>query len=178
MEESVRSFEEIITAESPKVFNYLRKILRHQEDAEDILQEVFLAVYKHWDSIAPQAREAYIFRTAYHKALNLIRKRKKDATSSIPEPELIADKTTKPQNNNNEDIRAAMQELPAKYSILIELKYFQNKSYREIAEIVDLTESAVDSRMVRAKKKLKKIILKRRKIENPMSNKLRQGGKK
>ena len=79
-----QTFNEIITAESPKLFNYLRKILRNKEDAEDVLQEVFIAVYKHWDTISPEAREAYIFRTAYHKALNYIKKRKNNRMLPFP----------------------------------------------------------------------------------------------
>lgn len=176
-----KSFNEIIMAESPKLFNYLRKILRNQEDAEDILQEVFIAVYKHWDTISPEAREAYIFRTAYNKALNYIKKRNNQPDTSLIKPELLSfsdsiESTEDNQEKQNEEIRFAMNELPAKYSILIELKYFQNKSYREIAEIVDLTESAVDSRIVRAKKKLRKIILKRRNMNEKKSNRMQQGG--
>lgn len=166
-------FELLVEKDGKKLYNYLRKILRNQEDAEDILQETLLAIYRKFDTIKPQAVESYLYRTAYHKALNHIKKRNTDSKyrSSIIDPELIVEKNVEVVDlgDKNLEIREAMLELGNKYSILIELKYFQNKSYREIAEILDITESAVDSRLVRAKKKLKNNIISRRKTTDLMS---------
>jgi len=175
-----KRLEELFAQEGQKVFNYLRKILRSQEDAEDILQETFAAVYSKLATIEDAALPSYLFRTAYHKALNRIRQRKKDAqyNLSLQQPELLksVEEQAEPTAQNAE-IRAALAELSAKYASLIELKYFQDKSYREIAVTLDMTESAVDSGLVRARAKLKKIILKRRKsaellsVKNEVRNK-------
>jgi RNA polymerase sigma-70 factor (ECF subfamily) len=58
----------------------------------------------------------------------------------------------------NQIISAALAKLPSKYALLLELQYYQKLSYKEIADTLNLSVSAVDSRLVRAKKKLKKII--------------------
>ncbi|MFO7897021.1 MAG: sigma-70 family RNA polymerase sigma factor [Candidatus Cloacimonadales bacterium] len=168
--------EELFAQEGRKVFNYLRKILRNPEDAEDILQETFVAVYAKLESVEAAALPAYLFRTAYHKALNRIRQRQKDANYNLnlTQPEIVqAPEMPEDSVEQNREIRAALSQLSGKDASLLELKYFQKKSYREIAEILDLTESAVDSGLVRARAKLKKIIVKRRKSSKLVSAKSR-----
>ena len=130
------------------------------------MQETFIALYRRLDIIKAEAIEAYLYRTAYHKALNYIKKRKSYSKfdHNLKSIENIAQNEEPPKNM---DVIDALAELSPKYSTLIELKYYQNKSYKEIAEIMDLTISAVDSSLIRAKKKLKKIILKKRRGKNP-----------
>lgn len=165
-------FENLLDKEGKKVFNYLRKILRNNEDAEDILQETFISLYKRIDFIKEEAIETYLYRTAYHKALNLIRKRKTYSKFNINISSMEnIEQVEKKEEADNSDINNALAELSVEYATLIELKYYQNKSYKEIAEILDLTVSAVDSRLVRAKKKLKKIIIKRSKKKLLVSKK-------
>jgi RNA polymerase sigma-70 factor (ECF subfamily) len=155
-------FEEILQKEGKKIFNYLLKILRNRSDAEDLLQEVFIAFYKKMDTINENAFSSYLFKTAYHKSLNYIKKRKKTEkfSHSIEELENIP----QPQNNGEEKdrlnkiISSCMQKLKPEQAFILELQFFQKKSYREIAKILETSESAVDSKLVRAKRKLRKII--------------------
>ena len=153
-------FEKILMKEKEKIFNYLLKVLRKREDAEDITQEVFLAFYHKMDTINPKAYKSYLFTTAYHKALNLIKKNKKknDISFEFNKMEIYSEEPLVEKPNYNEIIKTALQKLPLKYATLLELQFFQKKSYKEIAEIMGTTVSSVDSKLVRAKKKLKKII--------------------
>ena len=155
-------FDEILRTENKKIYNYLLKILRNREDAEDILQETFLAFYQKMDIVSDETFVSYLYRTAHNKALNHIKKRKKmnKFSTSYSEMEHIAEEendTTQTEQKNTL-IRNAMVKLSPKYAFLIELQFYQKLSYKEIAEKLDMTISAVDSKLVRAKKKLKKII--------------------
>ena len=149
-----------IYSEKEKIFNYLLKVLRKREDAEDITQEVFLAFYHKMDTINPKAYKSYLFTTAYHKALNLIKKNKKknDISFEFNKMEIYSEEPLVEKPNYNEIIKTALQKLPLKYATLLELQFFQKKSYKEIAEIMGTTVSSVDSKLVRAKKKLKQIV--------------------
>jgi len=155
-------FEEILRSEGEKIFNYLRKILRNRSDAEDLMQETFLAFYKNMDNIHEKAFSSYLFRTAYHKALNYLKKRKKTEKfrQFSEDLENIARSPEKENNNDNLNkiISLCLQKLKPEQAFIIELQFFQKKSYKEIAEILETTESAVDSKLVRAKRKLRKII--------------------
>ena len=157
-------FEVILRAENRKIFNYLLKILRHREDAEDILQETFIAFHKKMDVVSDEFYVSYLFRTAHNKALNFIkvRKKKDNFSSNYSDMEQIPDsensQPAEEKNPNNKIIRKAISKLSEKYALLLEMQFYRKMSYKEIALALDITDGAVDSRLVRAKKKLKKII--------------------
>ena len=153
------NFESILRKENKKIFNYLLKILRNREDAEDILQETFVAFYQKMETVNEEAMLSYIYRTAHNKALNLIKKRKRKLDTNYSEMEHIPeDDKDKQEYKKSKLVRRAFKLLPEKYSILLEMQFYQKMSYKEISEIMEISERAVDSRLVRAKKKLKKII--------------------
>lgn len=167
-----KDFEIILRKENKKIFNYLLKILRNREDAEDVLQETFLAFYRKMNVINEAALLSYLYRTAHNKALNLIKKQKRRELSSYSEMDYLPEEQNKREEPDRTDlVRRAFNRLAAKYAILLEMQYYRKMSYKEIAAAMDISESAVDSRLVRAKKKLKKIISQELKNENVSKSK-------
>ncbi len=165
-------FEVLLQNESKKLFNYLLKILRNKEDAEDILQETFIAFHKKMDSVKETSYKSYLFRTAYHKALNLIKKRnaKNKLVTNYNEMEHFEDKQPKNNEQQNELVKDALSQLKPEEALLMELQFYQKMNYKQIAETLETTQSAVDSKLVRAKKKLIKIINEQKKMqENNLS---------
>lgn len=153
-------FESLVNSEGKKIYNYLHKMLRNKEDAEDITQETFLACYEKWETIAASSRKNYLFKTAYHKALNLIRSKKKKDPILLENTELLKAKQPPEKNPNNALVRRALSKLNVEETTLIELQFYQKMSYKQIAKIMGTTASAVDSKLVRAKKKLRDFITK------------------
>ena len=160
-------FEALLHNESKKLYNYLLKILRNKEDAEDILQETFIAFHKKMDSVKESSYKSYLFRTAYHKALNLIKKRnaKNKLVTNYNEMEHFEDKQPKNNEQKNELVKDALSQLKPEEALLIELQFYQKMNYKQIAETLETTQSAVDSKLVRAKKKLVKIINEQKKMQ-------------
>jgi RNA polymerase sigma-70 factor (ECF subfamily) len=152
-------FNETVEKHSKKIFNYLLKILRYREDAEDILQDVFLAFYQKWQSVNPEFYQAYLYKTAYHKALNHIKKNKKKEVQLSDNLDFLPDTEQFMHADPSEKIRFAIQKLSIKDATILELKFFQKKNYQEISAIMSMSVRAVDSRLVRAKKKLRKIFM-------------------
>jgi RNA polymerase sigma-70 factor, ECF subfamily len=168
-----RSFESILRKENKRIFNYLFKMLRNREDAEDIMQETFVAFHRKMDVINEEALLSYLYRTAHNKALNLIKKRKRHDkfSSSYSELDYIPEEPKEQEKYaKSELVRQAFSLLPKKYSMLLEMQFYRKMSYKEIAATMDISESAVDSRLVRAKKKLKKIISQEMKNEEVFKN--------
>jgi len=160
-------FEVVLHNESKKIYNYLLKMLRNKEDAEDILQETFIAFHKKMNSVKESSYRSYLFRTAYNKALNFIKKRdtKNKLVTNYNEMEHFEDRPTESSENQNELINNALAQLKPNEALLIELQYYQKMSYKQIAEVLETTPSAVDSKLVRAKKKLMKIITEQKKTQ-------------
>ena len=165
-------FEVLLQNESKKLFNYLLKILRNTEDAEDILQETFIAFHKKMNSVKESSYKSYLFRTAYHKALNHIKKKNTKNTLVTTYHEMGHFEDKQPENNEqqNELVKDALSQLKPEEALLIELQFYQKMNYKQIAETLETTQSAVDSKLVRAKKKLIKIITEQKKMqENNLS---------
>ena len=165
-------FEVVLRRENKKIFNYLLKILRNREDAEDILQETFVAFYKKMNIIDDLTCTSYLFRTAHNKALNLIKSRKrKDKSNVIYENmEQVEEKLPQPDSGKNNLVKEALQELNPQQALLIELQFYQKMSYKQIAEVLETTVSAIDSKLFRAKKRLKEIITQKKKLQESESN--------
>ena len=155
-------FETVVARSSQKLYNYLLRMLRSREDAEDILQEVFIAFYDKMPKVDEEFCESYLYRAAHNKAINLIKKRSRTTELEMPELLLSNEKVFDPeqamQEEKNAKVREAIGRLNEREASALNLQYYENKSYQEIAEIMDSTVSAVDSLLIRAKRKLKKIL--------------------
>lgn len=154
-------FEMLLQNESKKLYNFLLKILRNREDAEDLLQETFIAFHSKMDSIQESSYTSYLFKTAYHKALNHIKKRdkKNNIMTNYDEMELFEEQKSETDHHKNALIKMAISQLKPEEATIIELQFYQKKSYKEISEILEMSVGAVDSKLVRTKRKLKKIIM-------------------
>jgi len=150
--------KELMDSEGGKVFNMILRMVRNREDAEDLFQEVFTAFYQSLDKVQPEARKSYLYRIAYNKTLNRISARKRQL-KLIEKQKVVPKIADEPdQNKRNMLIRDSLAILKPKDALMIELQYYQQKSYQEIAEITGYSVGSVDSRLVRAKKKLRMIL--------------------
>jgi RNA polymerase sigma-70 factor (ECF subfamily) len=137
------------------------------EDARDLAQDVFIRVYEHMDSYRAEAKWSYLQQIARRTALNAFRDRstKKRAGTAISETELteISDPKVIPADRamETEDtvqrVRRAIEQLPPDQR-LCQLYALQGSSYREIGEIMGLTEAAVKSRLHQARKRLEELL--------------------
>ncbi len=152
--------ERIIDQYGNKIYGYLLRFLSNREDAEDVLQSVFLSFCGQIDNIDPQKYEAYLFRSAHNQAINYKKRKKRfllfgSVKESILSP---AFKDSIPADEKNARIREALKRLKPQEMLAIELQFYQEKSYKEIAFIMGTSNRAVDSILVRAKRKLRKYL--------------------
>jgi len=160
------NFDQIVKEFTPKLFNYILKFVRHREDAEDVLQSVFLAFYKRMDSVDPDKISPYLYRASHNNALDFLKKRKREISFPNIDFENIADLGSEEKKDLYKDIiNYALASLPKKMSLLIELQIYQNKSYKEMAEETGYSIKAIESQLVRAKRRLRVIIEKRVKTD-------------
>jgi RNA polymerase sigma-70 factor (ECF subfamily) len=164
----LRAFSELVGRFEAKLLRYAHRFLLQGFDAEDLVQEVFLKVYVNIKSFdTSRSFNSWIYRIAHNEFINAIKKRGQeplpffDADSLFPHPlsrdNPEADVSAK---ELKEMMQMCLEKLDVKYREPLVLYYYEDVSYKEIAEILHIPESTVGVRIGRAKKLLKEIFLK------------------
>lgn len=150
--------EEMMKTEGRKLFNMVLRMIRQRQEAEDLFQEVFTSFYQNVDKVNPAAQKSYLYKIAYNKTLNRIKKIKRQHNlieAKIFEPVIESEPD---QTDRNQLIKSCLAQLKPVDALLIDLQFYQQKSYKEISEITGYSVGSIDSRLVRAKRKLRLIL--------------------
>lgn len=152
-----RAFERLVLKYQKPVFNAALRMLRHPEDARDVAQTVFLKAYEHLAEYDPSHRfYSWIYRIALNESINQLNGRKRvspvpeDEPSDGPGPEQEVDLEL-----SGRRIQAALMTLGDDYRAVIVLRHFLDCSYEEIAEVLQLPEKTVKSRLFSARQLLR-----------------------
>jgi RNA polymerase sigma-70 factor (ECF subfamily) len=168
------AFEALTGRHEQRVYSLAMRMLRQEQDAEDITQQTFLSALEHLDGFRAEARfSTWLLRIATHAALKIIRKRKglnlvsleaateeTEGYDSVPHPEYIADWRQSPEQlvHKNEIQRLldeALAQLDEKHRLVFLLRDLEGLSVKETAEALDLSEANVKVRLLRARLQLR-----------------------
>jgi RNA polymerase sigma-70 factor (ECF subfamily) len=145
------------------LLGFLHRQLRNEADARDLTQETFVRVYQHRTRYRPGARfSTWLFQIALNLARDHARKttrRRTDSLETAP-PTNLADPGTAPdavtcQSEEHAAVRAALDQLPAELREVLLLAEYEHLPHTEIAALVGATTKAVESRLARARAKLR-----------------------
>lgn len=144
-------------------------ILGNSEDARDAAQEVFLKVFRKAGSFKPKGQVfTWIYRIATNHCLNKLRRRKIVRFVKLEPPETSEAPAWQPEDlapgperqlrarGRWRQTRQAIEKLPPGQRGVLVLAKFEGLSYRQIAEVMKITESAVESRLFRAMRNLQR----------------------
>lgn len=171
------AFRELVRVYQHRVFNIVYRILGDREEAEDVAQEVFVAIFKHIDSFRGDAKfSTWVYRIATNQARNRLkyhaRRHRRDHQNYEDAPESAHQDSdfagTIPQPEDavlgrelEKIIQEGLAELGEIHRTIIVLRDVEHLTYQEIAEIVELPEGTVKSRLFRARVALKEYVEKR-----------------
>ena len=161
-----RGFKMLMDSFQVPIYDYIRRLVVSHEDAEDVLQEVFIRVFRH------QFREesslsTWIYRIATNESLRLLNGRKDEGVVSAEDvqEELMGKLKASDYIDYENELAVKFQEailsLPEKQRLVFNLRYYDELEYEEIARVLD---SKVDTLKVNyhyAKEKIKEYILNR-----------------
>jgi RNA polymerase sigma-70 factor (ECF subfamily) len=170
----LEAFEALASRYERKVYSLARRILRHEQDAEDVTQQTFLSALEHLEGFREESSfSTWLLRVATHAALKVIRKRKglptvsleansepQEGYDTVPHPEYIADWRESPEElaSRNETARLideALSELDEKHRVVFLLRDVEGLSVKETADALGLSEANVKVRLLRARLQLR-----------------------
>ena len=170
----LNAFEALTTRHERKVYSLALRMLRHEQDAEDVTQQTFLSALEHLAGFRGEASfSTWLLRIASHAALKVIRKRQGletvsleaatepgDSREAVPHPEYIADWRQSPgtlaeRNEIRRLLEEALDELDEKHRLVFLLRDVEGLSIKETAEALGLSEANTKVRLLRARLQLR-----------------------
>jgi RNA polymerase sigma-70 factor (ECF subfamily) len=168
-----RAFRELVTAHRDRVFNITYRMLGNRHEAEDVAQEVFIAVFKQIDNFREESKfSTWLYRVAVNHCKNRLKYLKRRHTNERDE---IDDDTTTAGSNGaigshvpsapdralagaqmEKLLAQAISELDEEQRVVVILRDVEDLSIEEICAITDLPDGTVKSRLHRARLALRK----------------------
>lgn len=165
------AFRSLVMDYQDQVVNICYGFLKNREDAEDVAQEVFIAVYKSIGNFRSDARlSTWLYRIAVNRSLNLVKKNKRkqwigsfqtffggeSETLQVPDSHHVGAQESLERAERLATLHQVISSLPNNQKIAFSLQKYEDLSYKEIAEVMEISLSAVESLIHRAKKNLQK----------------------
>lgn len=150
-----REYNIIVSEHSNNLYGYAIKFLRNKEDAADIVQDVFEKLWIHRKNVEFAKAKSWMFTTAHNAMINFSNRRGRVVLTDEMQS---YDKGTVVPNSfeSNQVVERAVSILPPIQKSVILLRDLEGYSYKEIADILNLSDSQVKVYLFRARKKIKK----------------------
>jgi RNA polymerase sigma-70 factor, ECF subfamily len=162
------SFRILMERYEAKMTRYAKRFLFAPDDAQDLLQEIFIKVYANIHSFDADRRfSPWIYRIAHNEFVNALKKKKKEKGNislfyvDVLFPHPIAKETADDRTNRHEMkalLEGSLDQLGAKYREPLALYYLEDMDYKEIAEVLRIPVSTVGVRLQRGKTLLRKFV--------------------
>jgi len=137
-----KAFNELLEKYQQRIYWHIRKIVIDHDDTDDVIQEVFIKIYKNLDGFR-EASQLYtwIYRIATNEALTFIKRRQRKFAYSIEDVNNdLENKLTSGSYIDGDEIQLKLQKalltLPEKQRMVFNMKYFDDMKYEEISEIL------------------------------------------
>ncbi len=150
------------------MYNVCLRILNHEAEAEDVLQEAFMDAFSHINSFRGQSTfGAWLKQIVVHRAINHLRSKRLELvdldSNRIGEDDGPDFADTEPYDEDNtqlevERVRRAMQKLPEGYRVVLSLYLFEGYDHEEIGSVLNISETTSRTQYLRGKKRLLELL--------------------
>ncbi len=167
-ESLVENFQKLLADYQDRVYNQAYRMLGHHEDAEEATQDIFMSIYHSLGRFRGESKvSTWIYRITSNECISRLRKKQLE-TSSLDEPfeadgrtlsDIIPDSGSDPEtfletSETAELIRSQVRRLPANWAMALSLYHFDDLSYDEIADVMDIPKATVATYILRGRKQL------------------------
>jgi RNA polymerase sigma factor (sigma-70 family) len=160
-----RSFEEVVLPHLDAAFNYARWLTKNDADAEDVVQDAYVRALRFFSSLRSQDARSWLFTIVRNTWYGRFPRRAGSAVMTVgdedednradvspdPEAQMIQQQTV-------EQVRRALEALPADFREVLVLRELEGLSYKEIAAIIGIPLGTVMSRLSRARERLAEVL--------------------
>lgn len=166
------SWEKLVRRYERRVYNHCLRLTASHADALDLMQEVFLGVYRSLHTFRGDSQfSTWVFRIVHNKSVDAIRRRRSfiflesssddEHTSDIeqfPDDKAVEPEATLSMIQSNAKILRHLDRLSSDQRLIVEMKLYQGMTFEEIGQVVRVSENTSKTRYYSALKKLKKLL--------------------
>jgi RNA polymerase sigma-70 factor (ECF subfamily) len=163
------NYQFVIERYSDKLIKYIQRLIYvNREDAEDILQEVFIKTYRNLNSYNPKYKfSSWIYRITHNEAISFLRSRQTKIPTVVNEfekdvfAELVSDVNLEDEyisKATSQTVHQVLAKLDTKYRSVLVLRFIEDMDYNEISNTLQISVGTVGSLINRAKSKFKELI--------------------
>ena len=159
-----QAFKKLVTTYKERLYWHIRKIVISHDDADDVLQNTFIKVYKGIDNFKQESQLfSWMYRIATNESISYINKRAREKNVDISDYHLQLTSNLDSDNMFSGDeieimLQKAIKTLPAKQQLVFNMKYFDNLKYKQISDILGTSEGALKASYFHAVKKIEEFI--------------------
>ena len=159
-----RAFRELMSLYKKRLYWHIRKIVLSHDDADDVLQNTFIKIFKNINSFKEDSKLfSWMFRIATNESITFINKKAKNLSVDISELQhVLVDSLSNDVYYSGDEIQIILQKaiisLPQKQQLVFKMKYFDEMKYAEMSEILETSVGALKASYFHATKKIEKFI--------------------
>ena len=159
-----KAFKELISLYKERLYWHIRKIVITHEDADDVLQNTFIKIFRNIDKFNQESKLfSWMYRIATNESITFINKRVKQRNVDISDyQQNLASTLANDDFFTGDEIQLILQKaiatLPRKQQLVFNMKYFDELKYNEISEILETSVGALKASYFHAVKKIEKYI--------------------
>lgn len=162
-----KAYTALVKKYQEKLYWHIRRMLVSHEDSNDVLQNMFIKVWKNLDKFREDSQlYTWLYRIATNESLSFIEKQKKkrNSTQSLDNEESYLSNELKADadfdsNKLEWKLQLAIQRLPEKQKAVFNLRYFEEMPYEEMSRVLETSEGALKASYHHAVKKIEDYIL-------------------
>ncbi|MCA9400685.1 MAG: RNA polymerase sigma factor [Candidatus Omnitrophica bacterium] len=161
VQKDVQAFQEIYELTGKYVYNIVLRIVNNAHDAQEVTQDVFVAIYKKLDQFNYQSKfTTWAYRIAVNSAINFAKRRTRTTGGHVSlsrQAIQYADVSSEPELTREEresTVQRLFNQLPEEQRACMVLRTVDQLSYEEIADVLGINMNTVRSRLKRAREKL------------------------
>lgn len=145
----------LMDAYQERLYWHIRRLVVSHDDAQDLLQETFLKVYRSFDSFKGNSSLfSWLYRIATNVVLSHLRTRHPEGLSLADVREMEAERYFEFSDDEAVALQEAIHSLPPKQQAVFNMRYYDDMSFKEIAEVQECTESSAKANYHFAKTKV------------------------
>lgn len=165
---TLKRFEQVVLPHLAASYNLARWLTRHDQDAEDIVQEAYIRAFKYFPSFRGGDSRVWLLTIVRNTCYTWLQQQRAHELTTSFDEELhsAASDDLNPeklllQGLDNQLLREALEELPVEFREVVVLRELEGFSYKEITAIANIPLGTVMSRLARARKRLQQDLVKR-----------------